>query len=297
MNCPVCGQLRYRGKGSNKMWSDAQWTRENARVDDLHMNCCKLCADHVGTYFTKATHKTPNDGSSWGGSATPSRPRSRSPTPPGSASASSSDPPPSPPTPPSCSSSASASSTDPPPRPPFEKQELQNDWQVSARWLRANVPTRFWELFKNHLVDANIRHREELKEINRNLKLSEKTSLLKHMSYYGAIEIPDAVPDGSARVDFTMVEVDGTRRNFIDPGNRCYIIVFRQLWPAGLPFITDPETLGDCVEAFLGYHWTLTNERLFTFSDIIEDIVQMLTKAVFSFWALDVYFPEWRHAS
>ena len=68
------------------------------------------------------------------------------------------------------------------------------------------------------------------------------------------------------------------------------------IWPAALPNITNEETMGDVLEAFLGYHWPLTYERMVTFPDIIKDIVEMLTMAVFNFWALDLYFPGWRHA-
>ena len=279
MDCPVCGQTRYRGKGSNKMWSDAQWNRSSPRVDELHMNCCKLCADFVGTYFTKADSKTHPYDEGWGPSRSPGSSASSSDAggKPTGESARSRSPPPHP-TPPA---------SDPPPQSLFKKHELENDWQVSKGWLRANVPTHFWELFKNHLVNANIQHREELKEINRHFGQNHQTSLLKHMSYYGAIEIPDAVPDGSVRVDFTMVEVDGTRRNYFDPGNYCYLCVFRMIWPAALPDISNHETMGDVLEAFLGYHWTLTYERMVTFPDTIKDIVEMLTMAVFNFWALD----------
>ena len=54
--------------------------------------------------------------------------------------------------------------------------------------------------------------------------------------------------------------------------------------------------MGDVVEVFLGYHWALVNERNVQFPDIIEDIAAMLTKALFSDWALDLYVPEWRNS-
>ena len=166
------------------------------------------------------------------------------------------------------------------------------------KWLSANLPAKFWDLFKCHLDDLNIKHREELVAINGSMRLKPGKSLLKHMSYNGAIELPDGVPECVLK-DMLIWELDespveGKKKTWMDPGNSLYATVFKKIWPAALPDITNDETCGDVLEAFLGYHWTLTYERNVEFPPIIEDIVSMVTKALLGYWALETYYPEWR---
>ena len=153
----------------------------------------------------------------------------------------------------------------------------------------------FWDKFKDHLDEVASLHRNELKQINERIGLKEAKSFLKHLSYFGAIEIPktSAIPD--RHVAYVLILENGERIRYIDPLNVRYAEVFRCIWPESLTHITNVETLGDVVEAFLGYHWALKWRKQHQFQPIIEDIVSVLSRAILACWTLDLAFPEWRN--
>lgn len=165
------------------------------------------------------------------------------------------------------------------------------------RWCIANVPPRFWDLFKAHLDDLNNLHRDAIIAINQSIGQGPGTSLLKHFSYNGAIEIPDTVPDHYIHNTWDFTDPSGRTRRYLDPQNSRYAAVFRWIWPRSLPDLSNFETIGDVVEAFFGYHWTLKYEREVEFTCLIEDFVSLLTMALFSYWALETYFPNWQESS
>ena len=164
------------------------------------------------------------------------------------------------------------------------------------------MPGGFWNLFKDHLVKMDFEHRDELSAYNISIGENERTSLLKYISYNGAIECPLNVPEHHLTWSFwdnSRHSGDvGVKRNYLDPLDHRYAAVFRRIWPQPqvLSDLSNFETIGDVVEAFFGYHWTLKYERNDERPALIEDMVTMLTMAVFSYWALDTYFPDWNNS-
>lgn len=86
--------------------------------------------------------------------------------------------------------------------------------------------------------------------INRALGYRENKSFLKHVSYVGAIRVPDAFPDK----EISWRDPD-TGERYLDPGNAVYCAAFRSVWDQVIPE-RNQKTIGDLIEAMLGWAWT-----------------------------------------
>ena len=79
------------------------------------------------------------------------------------------------------------------------------------------------------------------------------SSALKLMSRFGAVKAHRGVPACN------VVAYDRTGLGYFDAGNKCYKWVVMQCWPEAFSTlgISNEVTIGDCVEALLGFRWFL----------------------------------------
>ena len=116
------------------MWSDVQWSACQPIVRDANghvRNCCALCSQEVGYYFTTQVQCAP--AASW------------------------------------------------------SIQELRTRYVTSVEWLKFNIPCGFWDKFHDHLAELDRTHRGAIVQRNIMAGLSEQKSLVKWMSYDGAL--------------------------------------------------------------------------------------------------------------
>ena len=76
-----------------------------------------------------------------------------------------------------------------------------------------------------------------------------------------------------------------------DIGNYYYAHVFRTLWGESHISTYADETIGDHVEALLGWFIYLTWQYDIKFGERVHDILDMLNQALFSAWVLGTFFP------
>lgn len=75
---------------------------------------------------------------------------------------------------------------------------------------------------------------------------------IKFMSYFGAIAVDEfSLPGVPLEKLCFKCPIDGSF--YMDPGNWVYKRAFRFIWPRALPGFSNQETIGDVVEAFLGF--------------------------------------------
>ena len=67
------------------------------------------------------------------------------------------------------------------------------------------------------------------------------------MSYFGTVRAHSGIL--GSRV------WDGTGQAYFDPTNAVYSYVLAIVWPGSLPAISNVATIGDVLEAFLGFGW------------------------------------------
>ena len=126
-------------------------------------------------------------------------------------------------------------------------REVESSGSQCFAWLRNKIPARFWDLFQSHIAHLDYTHKAAIQRKGRR-------SLLKHMSHFGAIRMPKAVP--ASWIAWRDVDNGDV---YIDPMNSVYTSVIKQCWPEG-NLATGPfnrETVGDHAEAFLAYQWVL----------------------------------------
>ena len=120
-----------------------------------------------------------------------------------------------------------------------------------ALWrIRAALPVGFWVKFHGNVVWYG--QEESTYSLLRRLKqmwpdYNNGAGALKFMSYFGAVKAHSGIP-GSA-------VWDSTGQAYFDPTNKVYAYILDKVWPGCLPGMTNPVTLGDVMEAFLGFGW------------------------------------------
>ena len=89
--------------------------------------------------------------------------------------------------------------------------------------IAGNVPARTWMNWKEWFDDKNLEWRDDLEIINRANGLSESTSLLKLMSYHGAVRLPQGAPSW-------MESWKGSSgQRYMDLGNDTYKDLFSRI--------------------------------------------------------------------
>ena len=153
------------------------------------------------------------------------------------------------------------------------------EFDGSKAWLQKHVPAKFWEKCEDMWIEQNLTYRSEAKIINEHLGLSSRKSLLKLVSYWGAVSVPKWA------TKWTCPEYPG----FADVGNLTYASTFRGVWPdcrlADRAAYNDC-TVGDHLEAFLGWHIYWVQVHQAEFPEQCRDVITCLEQALFTAWAL-----------
>ena len=79
------------------------------------------------------------------------------------------------------------------------------------------------------------------------------------------------------------------KERHLEPGNQVYRNAFRAAWPRVLPEITNVESVGDLLEAFLAVAW-MNRWNGVMLPDLCLDFVEMLERLVYA----EFCFAEWR---
>ena len=77
-----------------------------------------------------------------------------------------------------------------------------------------------------------------------------------------------------------------------DIGNYLYASVFKKLWGKSHISKYSDATIGDHVEALLGWFIYMSSRPGFEFEERVHDIIDMLNQALFSAWVLGTFFPS-----
>jgi len=83
------------------------------------------------------------------------------------------------------------------------------------------------------------------------------------------------------------VDVDGIR--YWDCANSIYAAVMLRAWPSLRNLNYNEGSIGDVLEAFLGYAWRC-RRRALSQSSFIQVFVQQVEHLSFSVWALNHYY-------
>ena len=167
---------------------------------------------------------------------------------------------------PSTSSSSSNRSRNWPP----SQQQLEMEKESAVRWLQ-RIPGDFWLRVHAAFCEINLRRRAEMIAVNQAMGYNPRKSFLKHVSYCGAIRVPDAFPSEGGHIIWTDPI---TRERYLDPTNKVYKDSFKVVWPTVMMYENE-GTIADLLEAVLGLAWRQRQQRL-TAPGIGEDFVAVL---------------------
>jgi len=133
---------------------------------------------------------------------------------------------------------------------------------------------------------VNLTYREQLILVNIRQGLSERKSFRKLVSYAGAVRMPEWIDAGWT----CWVHDNGTR--YMDVGNYHYAAVFTRAWPTVVERhnLSNNETVGDLIEALLGWYFVRTELRGHRLTDFCDDTIAMLEQACVAQWALYAFF-------
>ena len=277
MECPVCKEWRPRAK-----WSPVQWNANGGKGSPIAIdacgwprNCCKVCCNSDGTYYRPPAAE---DAASSSAEEMPERHGDGAPRSAEKASAAS-----------GAEAEGRLRKASPLMPPQGAKrflclEEVQRDWDQAEGWLRSFVPVEFWSLCEEMWIDQNLKYRDILKQYNAYKGFSERKCLKKHVSYWGAMKIPDWAMPWSAP-GFP---------GYADATNEVYAAVFRTLWPKSHICGYSSPTIGDHIEALLGWYIYWTTEHAAEFDDLVHQVVKHLNQALLSAWLLRIFDPRFR---
>ena len=159
---------------------------------------------------------------------------------------------------------------------------LQTRHNDAIEWLQTNVKSTFWCKLKTWFEEITQTHRTYIAGYNKKYGLTKKKSAWKLCSYFGAIRVPKAF--SLPKQDIAWEDDTDT---YIDPGNWVYAQVFQECWPEAAKAwgLSDKGTIGDMVEALLGWHWhkTTNNGKVPTLE---KDVVKNLEASCLTLWLL-----------
>ena len=120
-------------------------------------------------------------------------------------------------------------------------------FREAVRDLQRIVPPDFWFTFRWRCLH-HARDPANHVRITAECALqgwSTNMSGIKFLSYYGGVSCRGEIPP--------CYICPHTGSEFFDPTNRVYNALFRLVWPTSVPNITNDETVGDLIEALLGF--------------------------------------------
>jgi len=166
---------------------------------------------------------------------------------------------------------------------PWTSEDLRTTARTASTWLKYYIPHRFWTHFIDLVQSLNEQHRESIAAYNVRHGLKAKKSLMKLMSYWGAVR---AWKDARL-TDPSWVDVDGTV--YWDCSNFIYAEVMLRTWPSLRDLYYNDGSIGDVLEAFLGYAWRCRRRDL-PQSSFQQRFVEQVELLSFAVWALQHFY-------
>ena len=157
---------------------------------------------------------------------------------------------------------------------------MKTQRKASITWIKKNVDESFWAKTHAHLSELNKKHRDELIELNESMGNSKGKSFKKILSWAGSIRLPTDFPD--ALVTWTD---ETLKERHLEPGSQVYRNAFRAAWPRVLPEITNVESVGDLMEAFLAVAWMYRRNGV-KVPDHGLDFVEIIDRLVYAEYCL-----------
>ena len=122
----------------------------------------------------------------------------------------------------------------------------------ALRRIRLALPVGFWVRFHGNTgwYGQEERNRSLIKRLKQMWPdYNTGAGAMKFMSYFGAVKAHSGIPG-------SLIQAwDSTQQAYFDPGNEVYSYILDKVWPGCLPGMTNRGTLGDVLEAFLGFGW------------------------------------------
>ena len=163
---------------------------------------------------------------------------------------------------------------------PATKVATQAAWGIAAGVLANAVPNHFWTRCEDMWIDQNLKYRNHLIEYNVAWGLKKRKSLKKIVSYWGAVKLPT----------WAMQWSDPNYPGFADLGNAVYADTFKALWPYSHICGYSDDTIGDFIEALLGWYIYWTTEWGAQFEKMVHLVVEHLNMALLSEWTLRSFY-------
>ena len=163
---------------------------------------------------------------------------------------------------------------------PATKVATQAAWGIAAGVLANAVPNHFWTRCEDMWIDQNLKYRNHLIEYNVAWGLKKRKSLRKIVSYWGAVKLPE----------WAMQWSDPNYPGFADLGNDVYADTFKALWPYSHICGYSDDTIGDFIEALLGWYIYWTTEWGAQFEKMVHLVVEHLNMALLSEWTLRSFY-------
>jgi hypothetical protein len=156
--------------------------------------------------------------------------------------------------------------------------ETLREGQFESRvWLQDHVPGQFWTLFIEYIQEMNIVHRKKIEEMNDRHEYGAGKTLMKWMSYDGAVRVWSGFPASEAH--WTD---EKTGEGYVDCGHHIYSMVARQTWPEVFMHRSVVKT-DDIIEALFGYAWQCRRQKK-TQTPFIVNFVDCLNNYCFAMW-------------
>ena len=150
--------------------------------------------------------------------------------------------------------------------------------------LQRKVPNRFWDLTLAHWSAAAAH--PDMSRLRKFVECSCSKSYRKILSHYGAVRV-----DGVFRnlvEDNLVAWLDPCGTAYMDVGNDIYTRMFERTWPGAIMSLglSNHETIGDCIEAILGFAW-LHRRAKRPLPNIANEVIREIERACFALWVLE----------
>ena len=146
----------------------------------------------------------------------------------------------------------------------------------SIDFLQRKAPNRFWDLTLARWSAAAAR--PDMSRLRAIMECSRTKSYKKILSHYGAVRV-DRLYRRLVEDNFAAwLDDDGTA--YMDVGNDIYTRMFERTWPGAMMSLglSNPETIGDCIEAILGFGW-LHRRAKRPLPNIANQVIREIEKA------------------
>ena len=152
-------------------------------------------------------------------------------------------------------------------------------------WLQSNIPANFWDRVNEAFCNINQQRRSEMEGINYAKGLSGHVSFMKHVSYVGAVRVPNTFPGN--HLSWTDPK---TGQGFLDPSSKAHLDAFRAVWPNTMT-VQNQQTIGDLFEAVLGLAWAMQDQGL-ALPTVAQDFVRYVENLILAEYSLTNWYAH-----